>query len=509
MFDDKILKNSKTSAEDISANRSCLNALPQSLYMDISNRCNIKCIICPYHWTDKDMTKGPLMPKELFFRVGRDLFPTARVVYLFGGGEVFLHPDWDEMFEFAGNWSFLPVISTNGMLLNDRRSQKLVEAGTHLRISFDGAIKKTFNRIRQGADFDMVLNKISRLTKFRKSHIASNRFCLRFSVTSFDENIKEAVKIVELASDLGIDEVIFHHLMVDRNPLAGKELSNFPELSDEMFTRALERGIELGIHVNVPSPFNRDREFGSRVEELRKRVPPSSVRDYFDYPTAPSNFYTCRVPWVETWIKTNGLVQPCCLISKEYSLGDTTLQSIKEIWNGKKYLKFREKINTDSPPPPCIPEACVHRIHQKNEGRLSQKKKRFSRKKKVILTSSCPGILKVEFKTIDGRFRGNTLKARIKAVNKGDTIWLCDKPDTHYLGIVRLGIKTMGRSSNEIGDFARIPLKKTVHPGSSVVIDFEKELPPDTEGFIIDLVAEGISWFEETGNVPVVFKRNR
>ena len=57
--------------------------------------------------------------------MGRELFSTAQTVYLFGGGEVFLHPNWDELFEFAGRWAFLPIISTNGTLFNDQRIRAL------------------------------------------------------------------------------------------------------------------------------------------------------------------------------------------------------------------------------------------------------------------------------------------------------------------------------------------------------------------------------------------------
>jgi hypothetical protein len=68
------LDNSRRSNLDILENRNVLAAKPQSLYMDVSNRCNIKCLTCLYHWNGQDMRKAEVMPKEVFFKVGRELF---------------------------------------------------------------------------------------------------------------------------------------------------------------------------------------------------------------------------------------------------------------------------------------------------------------------------------------------------------------------------------------------------------------------------------------------------
>lgn len=234
-------ENSRLSRDDVLTAGPAVRAKPQSIYVDISNRCNIQCIMCPYHWNGHDQRKGSIMPEEIFSRVGRELFPSARNVYLFGGGEVFLHPRWDEMFDFARQWTFLPIVSTHGGLFNERRIRALVDAGTQLRISFDGATRETFNKIRQGASFDRVVANLRRIVRYRESQPPGGRFLLRFSVTSFAENVRQLPRIVELASDLGVEQVVFHHLMTDRNPLDGHQLQRTPELSDEMFCQAAER----------------------------------------------------------------------------------------------------------------------------------------------------------------------------------------------------------------------------------------------------------------------------
>ncbi len=498
-LEETVLDNSRRSRLDVLANRWQLEAMPQSVYVDVSNRCNCRCVICPYHWTDQDMMKGPIMPRETFLAVGRELFPTARVVYLFGGGEVFLHPDWDELFDFARRWSFLPIISTNGMLFNERRIRALVAAGSHLRISLDGADRETFNRIRQGADFDRVVSNVKRLVACKQQFPADHRFSLRFSVTVFDQNVRQATRIVELAGDLGVEQVVFQHLMVDRNPLAGHEPCHFPELADEMLTGAVERGAELGVHVRTPPPFQSTGVWAERYAEACRQVPGDRLARYFHFPLGPGRGFTCRVPWVETWIKPNGEVAPCCMIAEEHSLGSVAAGGFRELWNGRLYRRFRGRVNSARPPSPCTPRACPFRKHQVDQGRL-----RVAADGAVYPDSMCPGLLRARIRPSRVRFEGARLRARLAVTNIGDTIWLADEPGASDIGRVRLGGKVLGADGPlpEQHSF-RVCLAGNVAPGGETELEIDHQLPPVADEVLLDMVDEGIAWFETMGSEPL------
>ena len=493
------IENTRLAKQDVRSSRATLRAKPQSIYVDVSNRCNIKCLICPYHWNGQDMRKADVMPKEVFFRVGRELFPTARNVYLFGGGEVFLHPDWDEMFDFARQWSFLPIISTNGMLFNDRRVRAVVEAGTFLRISFDGATRSTFNKIREGAEFEDVVRNIRRLVSYRDEHAPGGRFCLRFSVTIYDENIREAVMLVELAKELGVEQVVFHHLMTDRNPLAGHELLHFPELSDDWLCRAAERGAELGVHVEVPPMFRTDGDEARRLAEVAPRIPPSRLRQYFDYPLGPLDSYVCRVPWIEAWIKPNGNVAPCCMIAQEVKLGNVAAETFMSVWNGGAYQDFRRTVNSPTPPTTCTPEACEARRHQVAQGRLGR-----GADGRVRLTSLCPSRLQAEIRASEVKSDGSCMSAVLTIKNIGDTVWLADAEGEAPVGRVRLGAKVLGAGGEVVQeDFVRFLLDADVAPGETVFQDVYFELPQGGHGALLDMVDEGITWFQTGGSTPL------
>jgi len=59
------------------------------------------------------------------------------------------------------------------------------------------------------------------------------------------------------------------------------------------------------------------------------------------------------------YITANGRVLPCCIAPFSmkgygaFTLGDATQASLKEIWNGAEYQRFREGLLTSAPPPAC------------------------------------------------------------------------------------------------------------------------------------------------------------
>lgn len=495
----KVLENSRVSREDLLADGPTVRAKPQSLYLDVSNRCNLRCIMCPYHWNGKDQLKeGDVMPEEVFYRIGAELFPTARNVYLYGGGEVFLHPHWDAMFDFARQWTFLPIISTHGGLFTDRRIAALVDAGTQLRISFDGATPQTFDKIRVGGDFHQVVANIRRIQRYREQNAPGGRFLIRFSVTSFDENVHELPDIVALAADLGVEQVIFHHLMTDRNPLEGHQLHHMPTASDEAFCQAAERGAELGVHVKVPAAFQAEGELAQRLEAALAKVPPNRHGDYFNYPVGPSEGFTCRVPWVETYIKTNGEVMPCCMVAQNFTLGSVVEASFESVWNSENYQEFRHQVNSPAPASTCTAQACIYRNHQLHQGLIQ-----LDSQNRLRLDSRCPGRLHAAMHPLESRTSGRNLRARIRVQNEGDTLWLADREGQSFRGKVRLGLKTINRSGTVLADYARVTLEHDVEPGDSAELNVQSELPDGASGFLLDMVSEGISWFEPHGSTAL------
>ena len=99
---------------------------------------------------------------------------------------------------------------------------------------------------------------------------------------------------------------------------------------------------------------------------------------------------------------------------------------------------------------------------------------------------------------------GSAIEVHVTATNVGSGLW---RPSSRSgLGHVRLGVQLLDAESRVIAkDFHRVPLPRTIAPNQTVTIVFNCPVPaaPGRYGLKWDLVAEGVTWFETQGSVPV------
>ena len=68
---------------------------------------------------------------------------------------------------------------------------------------------------------------------------------------------------------------------------------------------------------------------------------------------------TCRRPWSLMYFTAHGRALPCCIAPfsargyENYTLGDATQNTLREIWNNPAYQDFRTRLLGDAPPAPC------------------------------------------------------------------------------------------------------------------------------------------------------------
>jgi MoaA/NifB/PqqE/SkfB family radical SAM enzyme len=67
----------------------------------------------------------------------------------------------------------------------------------------------------------------------------------------------------------------------------------------------------------------------------------------------------CQRPWSLMYFTAHGRALPCCIAPFSaraydgYTLGNSTQQTLREIWNGPTYRDFRMALLSDAPPKPC------------------------------------------------------------------------------------------------------------------------------------------------------------
>ena len=120
----------------------------------------------------------------------------------FTGGEPLLRRDIFELISHARRASIPVTLNTNGLLLDEERIEKLLQAGpTNVNISLDGGSAATHDRLRGGPFFDRTLKAIQQLSTAARQARSQTRVTV-VTVLS-EENIDELPRLVDIVADSG------------------------------------------------------------------------------------------------------------------------------------------------------------------------------------------------------------------------------------------------------------------------------------------------------------------
>ena len=132
-----------------------LAAMPNSLDIELTNRCNLNCPKCPRGSMGRP--EGD-MSVDLFKNIIDSSFPYIYFSWLHLFGEPLLNSNVLEMIQYASRKGVACGISTNATTLDEKLSKELCRSGLDTIIfSIDATTKKTYKRIRPGGSFNRVI----------------------------------------------------------------------------------------------------------------------------------------------------------------------------------------------------------------------------------------------------------------------------------------------------------------------------------------------------------------
>jgi MoaA/NifB/PqqE/SkfB family radical SAM enzyme len=175
---------------------------PLHLDIEVSRRCNLRCPMCPRTLKierGEKLNEGD-MSMSLYRKVidegSREGLCSIKLSYL---GEPLIHKELPEMIKYAKDKGIVDIMfNTNGVLLTEDVSQKLISAGLDkLFVSFDSPNPETYEKIRVGTTFDRVFNNVKNLLKIREKMNSINPV-IRVSMTVMQENKAEVLDYIKL-----------------------------------------------------------------------------------------------------------------------------------------------------------------------------------------------------------------------------------------------------------------------------------------------------------------------
>ncbi len=316
---------------------------PVCLYLEVTNRCNLLCTTCPRTYVELEPPAD--MSWDLFTRIVDQVPDVARAV-LHGVGEPMLVKALPKMVRYLKDRGVYVLFNTNGTVLSEKNGRALIAAGLdELRVSLDASTPESYIKVRGKDYFHRILKNVRafRALQDREGHATPK---VSAWLTGLKETIEELPAFVRMAGEIGVKEVYLQRLVFfgsDAVGLARQDQALFERASQEE-SRYIEEATALAKTLGLT--FNASGAASEPGLSLARK-------------SNDSPWSLCRRPWTVMYFTANGRALPCCIAPfsqqgyENYTLGDATQESLKEIWNGARYKTFREELLSDQPPQAC------------------------------------------------------------------------------------------------------------------------------------------------------------
>ncbi len=145
------------------AKPSYVDGIPFTVQIETAMACNLRCPMCPVHDSKihMDGRHAGIMKLETYKEILRQISDKSRMIGLTIMGEPLINKHIAEFVRLGKEAGHSMGLTTNATLLDAEMSEKLLSAGLdNLTVSFDGANKETFERIRIGAKYESVIANV-------------------------------------------------------------------------------------------------------------------------------------------------------------------------------------------------------------------------------------------------------------------------------------------------------------------------------------------------------------
>lgn len=306
--------NSNKNVEELENGKTILESYPRRLVFELTNACNLNCIMCGRNAAD---FKPTVFDMDVF-RSFEPLMDTVEEVTLMGWGEPTIHPNFIEMLEIINKHSARKYFCSNGMNLKKIKNAIFDYNVDVFAISLDGATDETNSRIRRGSKIDQITEDLKEIVRIKKERGLKYPW-INFVFCAMRSNIRELPDLVRLAAEIGIEEVKVVYLTVFGEDLMNESLWGREDLVKEVFEEAIKVGDELGILLKLPHYIGED-EAGDKLHK------------------------DCFVAWRDFFLGSDGYVRPCMSTPIHFFEYDKN-KDFMEMWNAPEYQKYREIVN--------------------------------------------------------------------------------------------------------------------------------------------------------------------
>ena len=301
---------------------------PFHVTIDVSSRCNLRCLGCRYQDNHIDFPSPGAqnvehMSVDLIRQLTEDLRPMGtNALILTGEGDPFLHPRLFDIISLIKTSGYHLTLRTNGTLLDERKIHQLIDDRVDiLKVSLWATSPEEYQTLYPGvhpANFAKTLNGLRLVDKIKRARASESPRLVIHDVIN-KHNYMTLDKMIELAHDNGVNAVYYAPFKAWRGTMADAIVPNGEsERLGVLFSSARSKAARLGVGHNINGA------------QLRFKIG-NNVWDSFP----------CYIGWFHARIKLDGTVLPCDPYN--IPMGNLNHSRMKDIWNSRGFREFRRR----------------------------------------------------------------------------------------------------------------------------------------------------------------------
>lgn len=277
--------------------------IPLNGTFELTPCCNMACRMCYVRMTRQQQEAvGPLRTARQWIDLGREAKAQGMLYLLLTGGEPFLRPDFQEIFQGLHREGLLLSINTNGTLIDESTVAWLRETPpVRMNITLYGASDATYERLcGNPRGFTEVTNAIRML---RQAGILVKLNC---SLTP--HNAEDLPGIFEFAREnqLVVQATSYMFPPLRRDASQVGQNDRFTAKESAYYAARIVREL------------SGDEGFLRMLQEQGLPKMPLDPND--DCPDLPGEGIRCRAGKCSFWVTWNGLLQPCGMFPGDFGV---------------------------------------------------------------------------------------------------------------------------------------------------------------------------------------------
>ena len=295
---------------------------PTTIGIEVTNRCNLNCLMCVRRFWDAEANPLGDMTFEFFeTHILRHLKP-YQVVNLQCIGESLLNKDFLKMLAACKELGCMATFTSNGVILRKFAEDIVSQGADEVCVSVDGL--KTMKKWRN-VDVGKVLDGIDAVNEAKGRHNCTTPLVTVNCVVTRD-SLPELPDLMELIGQKGVARVTFMHLVAYDSAQTEQSVLPFYAEAEPIF---------------------------DRVKAIAKKH-----RIELILPPAPGDKAKCRQPFRALFINWDGDVRPCCMstFNERGALlaGNVAHSPLPDLWNSSYMHQLRRSLDREKD----LPEMC-------------------------------------------------------------------------------------------------------------------------------------------------------